>query len=309
METKKWHQKPLGIIVLLILFFPAGLFLMWKYANWSSKTKWIISGIFIFIILTNLLAGENKQNPSNAASKPTVQAQTQSTKPDILPTTITSQPSKSLQSLNQLVKVTRVVDGDTIEIEGGQRVRYIGIDTPETVDPRKAVQCFGKEASTKNKELVEGKQVRLEKDISETDKYGRLLRYVWVGDIFVNDYLVRQGYAHSSSYPPDIKYQNQFTQAQNEAKSNYRGLWESCDVTKNQNEPTNAPNVADNANNPAQSGNCLIKGNISSSGEKIYHVQGCQSYSKTVIDTGAGERWFCSEEEAVQAGWRKALNC
>lgn len=72
-----------------------------------------------------------------------------------------------LSAVTELVKVTRVVDGDTIEIEGGERVRYLGIDTPETVDPRKTVQCFGVEASKKNKELVEGKTVRLEKDITD----------------------------------------------------------------------------------------------------------------------------------------------
>ena len=91
--------------------------------------------------------------------------------------------------------VSRIVDGDTIELGTGERVRYIGIDTPETVDPRKEVQCFGKEASAKNKELVEGKEVRLVKDVSDKDKYGRLLRYVYVGDVFVNEKLVSEGYA------------------------------------------------------------------------------------------------------------------
>jgi len=124
--------------------------------------------------------------------------------------------------------VVKVIDGDTIEIEGGQRLRYIGIDTPETVDPRKPVQCFGKEASDKNKELVEGKRVKLEKDVSDTDKYDRLLRYVWVGNIFVNDYLVRQGYAYAYTYPPDVKYSGQFVQAQKEAEENNRGLWMGC---------------------------------------------------------------------------------
>ena len=73
------------------------------------------------------------------------------------------------------------MDGDTIIIEEGQKVCYIGIDTPESVHPSKPVECFGKEASNKNKELVEGKRVRLETDVSDTDRYGRLLRYVWVG--------------------------------------------------------------------------------------------------------------------------------
>ena len=121
--------------------------------------------------------------------------------------------------------VVRGVDGDTIELEGGQKVRYIGIDTPETVDPRRPVGCFGKEASTKNKALVEGKNVRLVKDISETDKYGRLLRYVYVGDIFVNEYLVREGYARVSSYPPDVRYRDLFREAEADARINKRGLW------------------------------------------------------------------------------------
>ncbi len=99
-------------------------------------------------------------------------------------------------------KVIRVIDGDTIKIEGDKVIRYIGIDTPETVHPSKPVQCYGKEASDKNKELVEGKEVKLEKDVSETDKYGRLLRYIWLGDMLVNEYLVREGYAQSSTYPP-----------------------------------------------------------------------------------------------------------
>jgi len=125
-------------------------------------------------------------------------------------------------------RVVTVVDGDTIEIEGGIRVRYIGIDTPETVDPRKPVQCFGKEASAKNEELVGGKEVKLEKDVSETDKDGRLLRYVWVGDLLVNEYLVKEGYAQVSTYPPDVKYKDRFLAAQREAKENKRGLWDAC---------------------------------------------------------------------------------
>ena len=129
-------------------------------------------------------------------------------------------------------RVTRVIDGDTIEVNLGgatYKVRYIGIDTPETVHPSEPVECFGKEASDKNSELVEGKIVRLEKDVSETDKYGRLLRYVWVGGIFVNDYLVRQGYAYAYTYPPDVKYAEQFAEAQIEARENNRGLWAICE--------------------------------------------------------------------------------
>lgn len=200
------------------------------------------------------------------------------------------------------VKVTRVIDGDTIEIEGGERVRYIGIDTPETVDPRKPVQCFGVEASKKNKEMVEGKMVRLGKDITDRDKYNRLLRYVWVDDTFINLELVKQGFAYSYSYPPDIKYQDQFLKAQQEAREARRGLWNACPSVL---ESTPAPAVS---STPSDS-SCLIKGNINASGEKIYHLPGCGSYSKTTIEVSRGERWFCTEKEAQTAGWRKALNC
>lgn len=131
------------------------------------------------------------------------------------------------------ILVNRVVDGDTIEIEGGQKVRYIGIDTPETVDPRRDVGCYGKEASDENKKIVEGKRVILTKDVSETDKYDRLLRFVYLKQangklLFVNDYLVRQGYAKASSYPPDVKFSEQFVMAEREAREAKRGLWQKC---------------------------------------------------------------------------------
>jgi micrococcal nuclease len=128
------------------------------------------------------------------------------------------------------VKVIRVVDGDTIEVEGNIKVRYIGINTPELHDPRRPVECFGQAASDENKKLVEGKTITMEKDVSEVDKYKRLLRYVWVEDTFVNDYLVRQGFAQVSTFPPDVKYASQFLEAQTEAKENNRGLWKNCPV-------------------------------------------------------------------------------
>jgi micrococcal nuclease len=125
-------------------------------------------------------------------------------------------------------RVVRVIDGDTIEIETGQKVRYIGIDTPETTDTRRPVMCFGKEAKLENEKMVNGKTVRLEKDISETDKYGRLLRYVYINDVFVNDYLVRQGFAHASTFPPDVTFAKQFVAAQEEARVGGKGLWSGC---------------------------------------------------------------------------------
>ena len=147
---------------------------------------------------------------------------------------ISSIPTPSATISAQLVKVVRAIDGDTIELETGQTVRYIGIDTPELHHPKKKLECFGKEARDKNKQLVEGKLVRLEKDISETDKYWRLLRYVYVSTTaspsgeFVNDLLVREGYAYASTFPPDVKFSDHFRILEGDARKNLRGLWSKC---------------------------------------------------------------------------------
>ncbi len=121
--------------------------------------------------------------------------------------------------------VTRVIDGDTIELESGKKVRYIGIDTPETKHPNQEVECYGQEATEKNWALVLNKQVRLEKDVSNTDRYGRLLRYVYIDGQMVNELLVREGYAVASPYPPDVKYQSRLQGAEQLAREENKGLW------------------------------------------------------------------------------------
>lgn len=125
-------------------------------------------------------------------------------------------------------KVVKVVDGDTFKIEfrgESKSVRMIGIDTPEVNHPSEPVQCYGVEASLKTKELVEGKEVRLEQDVSQTDRYGRILAYVWVDEVFINEKIVKEGYAFSSSYPPDVKYQDILDEAEIFARENKAGLW------------------------------------------------------------------------------------
>lgn len=121
-------------------------------------------------------------------------------------------------------KVTKVIDGDTIVIDTGQHVRYIGMNTPEV----ETLECFATEASEINRNFVLGKVVKLEKDISETDKYGRLLRFVYVGDIFVDDYLVKNGYAKIMTVPPDVKYKEEFLESEKYARENNLGLWSKC---------------------------------------------------------------------------------
>ncbi len=148
---------------------------------------------------------------------------------------------------NGLYAVTKVIDGDTITINldgKSETIRMIGIDTPETVDPRKTVQCFGKEASDKAKELLTGKKIRIEKDPSqgERDKYGRLLAYVSREDgLFFNKYMVEQGYAHEYTYNAPYKYQAEFKVAQATAEAQKKGLWAPGVCAANSTTPATQP--------------------------------------------------------------------
>ena len=129
------------------------------------------------------------------------------------------------------VLVTRVVDGDTVEVdlEGDEEdVRYIGVDTPETVEPGEPVDCFGPRASHFNEALVEGEQVRLVFDEELRDDYGRLLAYVYLGERFVNAELVRRGYARSLTIPPNDRFAALFRRAEHRAGVAGRGLWGAC---------------------------------------------------------------------------------
>jgi micrococcal nuclease len=130
-------------------------------------------------------------------------------------------------------RVVKVVDGDTIDVRLGdttERVRYIGVDTPETKDPRKPVQCFGQRASDFNTRLVDGADVRLVRDVEQRDRYGRLLAYVYRArdDLFVNAELARLGYARPLTIAPDVRYANRFTALADGARERGRGLWSAC---------------------------------------------------------------------------------
>lgn len=247
--------------------------------------------IWLLLAVTFITGCSTSSDVAEKASPAPTATSASETKP------VEEKPVAASKEKTELYLVTRIVDGDTIWVKIGDessKVRYIGINAPEITSD----DCFGKEATEKNRQLVEGKKVRLEKDVSKTDQYDRLLRYVFLEDgTFINEVLVRTGYAHAVTYPPDVRYQHQFLKAEGEARSNNRGLWSDCQGQK--------ATVA-----PAETqGQCLIKGNISSSGEKIYHIPGCPSYKDTVINEEKGERWFCTEQEATDDGWRKAKNC
>ena len=211
--------------------------------NWFSRHKiltvffGLVSFFFFLIILVAIAAPDSsqKQEPT-----PVVETSPPAT-PEIAEEQPIATPTPEIvhetEQEPEGIMVTKVVDGDTIKLEDGTTVRYIGVDTPETVHPSKPKGCFGSEASAKNRELVAGKRVRLEKDVSDTDRYGRLLRYVYIDDVFVNDLLVREGFATSVSYPPDEKYQEQFRLAEQDARANKRGLWGSCQSTTPKSTP------------------------------------------------------------------------
>ncbi len=124
--------------------------------------------------------------------------------------------------------VVRVVDGDTIYVQLADRVekiRYIGVNTPEIHHPIKGEEPGGREAAQVNRGLVNGRRARLELDVQTRDRYGRLLAYVWVGDTMVNAELVRLGYAQVMTVPPNVRYQDLFLKLQRQAREAARGLW------------------------------------------------------------------------------------
>ncbi|MBM3119721.1 MAG: thermonuclease family protein [Chloroflexi bacterium] len=127
--------------------------------------------------------------------------------------------SAACQQPFDVTVVTQIIDGDTVVIKDGRYVRYIGVDAPEKGE------FYYAEAKQMNEELVAGKKVRLERDVSDSDKYGRLLRYVYIGDTFVNAEMVKQGCAWAKAYPPDVKYQVYLESVEKEARQSKRGVW------------------------------------------------------------------------------------
>lgn len=201
-STTHGSYIPLAISLILIVFGIWALIKETPTAKLTSPNK------------TKSLQYPSTNNPSsspNQTEEPETNAEEIST---------LTPPPEILEG--QTFKVSKIIDGDTIQLSNGQVVRYIGIDTPESKD------CYANESTEKNRELILGKEITMEKDMSEMDKYGRILRYIFVGDTFVNELLVKEGYAKAFPYPPDLKYKELFREAQEEARSNNKGLWEVC---------------------------------------------------------------------------------
>lgn len=223
----------------------------------------------------------------------------------------------------QEATVVKHIDGDTIDVSiNGEtkRVKMIGIDAPEIRNPNRPVQFFGQEASAYTaKRLPLDTTVYLQSDVSDTDKYGRLLSYVWyqnpptnepteadIKQYMHNAKLVANGYATAYASPPDVQYSELFTNLAKTAQKNHWGLW----VNGDPNQKAKAKVPAKTYNQPVQKSvqtatpstqQGSIKGNINKKGEKIYHVPGGAYYNKTVA-----ERYFNTEAEAQAAGYRRS---
>jgi micrococcal nuclease len=214
-------------------------------------------------------------------------------------------------------KVAKVVDGDTIDVDYFgkiERVRMIGINTPESVDPRRPDECLGKAASAEAAKLLTGRYVSLESDKTQDDrdKYGRLLRYVKIKDgAFYNLEIIKKGLAREYTYKAAYHYQKDFKKAQTQAQRDKVGLW--ADNACGQKTPPKASTSTAIANvsaaAPSNPGLCRIKGNIGRNKKKTYHLPTCPDYVETIINPTVGEKFFCTEAEAIKNGFKKALNC
>ena len=205
-----------------------------------------------------------------------------------------------------LLPVVGVTDGDTIKVRVDgvtERIRLIGLDAPEL----KGNECWSQKASSRMQGLVQGRSVQLVPDPTQADRdrYGRLLRHVVTEDgRLVAQVLIEGGFATEYTYAAAYEHRTAYLAAQKRARAGRLGVWSAaCSAPVAAAPPPAAGPAA-----PAKPSSCVVKGNISSSGEKIYHVPGGGSYDDTVITPAKGERWFCSEQAAEAAGWRRARN-
>ncbi len=210
-----------------------------------------------------------------------------------------------------LHKVVEVIDGDTFVVAGVEgeedsdlSVRILNIAAPDKNE------CYFEESKKALKDLIEGKEVKLRKDVSGVDKFGRLLRHVFLpsetekeDDMFVAQYMVENGFAKAIPVVPDFEYKRYLAQRENVAISGKLGVWGNCQ----EDLPKYFGDVTDMQ---IEDPECIIKGNISTENPtKFYFLPNCAPYSQIKIDAERGERYFCSEEEAEEAGFTKSATC
>ena len=251
--------------------------------NQNVRLKWWLIGIAIFLMLT--IIGISNSNNSNKSTTTKGYHETTNQEKELASQKPDNQ-GESVDIVSPLYTVLSVTDGDTIRIDYNgvsTPVRIIGVNTPETVDSRTTVECFGMEASAYLSTLLSGKSVSIAADPTQgdRDKYDRLLRYVSLDGEDIGLKIIAAGYGYEYTYSTPYQKQSEYKAAQKQASSNKDGLWSpsTCNGQKtspapssnSQTTPTPTPTPAPTPQ-PQLNANCNIKGNISSSGEKIYHM-------------------------------------
>ena len=175
----------------------------------------LVFGVTIWLIVV-LACSDANPSPTNPPTPPPQ------------PVTVTPGPGGGIPQPEDLetVTVAEIIDGDTIELTDGRRVRYIGMNTPERDQP------YYEQATKTNRQLVGAKEVQLEFDVETFDRYGRTLAYVWVEGVMVNLEIISQGFANAFTIPPNVRYEEQFRQAEREAREAGRGLWARSPVAR-----------------------------------------------------------------------------
>jgi micrococcal nuclease len=210
--------------------------------------------------------------------------------------------------------VTRVVDGDTLEVRIGEtveKVRLIGIDTPESVHPDAEKNVpYGEISSAFTKEALQDKEIRLEFDVEERDRYGRLLAYVYIGGEMFNKTLIDEGHAMIATYPPNVKYVDLFTEAQTDAREAGKGVW-AAEPEASEPEPAPAP-IPESAPEAAggQQTDAPLAGEeaayIGTTNSYKFHVRSC-TWGKKITENNAV--YFNTRDEAIAAGFVPCKVC
>jgi endonuclease YncB( thermonuclease family) len=192
---------------------------------------------------------------------------------------------RQIVNKNEIIaKVERVIDGDTIVLEGKRKIRLANINAPELE------YCLGKGAKERVEQLILGKEVRV--IVGTTGNFGRELGFVYLGELLVNQLLLQEGWGRYDSTHLDKEKDKILLEAAHRAEREKIGVYRIC-------TQTTPPNLK-----------CSIKGNIDKKlGKKIYHFPGCAVYQMVSVELDRGERWFCSEEEAKNAGFTKSQQC
>jgi micrococcal nuclease len=231
----KWVVLLVVAYVVLPLTIVVALWYVWKKTTWTKSNRVVITATIVFVAMWMVSLRSNQDGATgNGVPQPDTRSQSATEAPSVETPALQefTQTPTTVPVTDDLFTVVGVTDGDTIRVDINgiiETIRLIGMDTPEIVDPRKPVQCFGKESSDKAREMLGGKRVRLEADPTqgERDTYGRLLRFVFLEDgTSFDQWMIAEGYAHEYTYQSNpYKYQAEYKDAEKTAREGKKGLW------------------------------------------------------------------------------------